>query len=39
MTEFTHLHLHSGYSLLDGACDVTKLVDRLSRRWDKSLSQ
>jgi DNA polymerase-3 subunit alpha len=24
--EFTHLHLHSDYSLLDGACDVEKLV-------------
>ena len=25
--QFVHLHLHSDYSLLDGACDVTKLVD------------
>jgi DNA polymerase-3 subunit alpha len=24
--EFTHLHLHTDYSLLDGACDVDKLV-------------
>jgi len=24
--EFTHLHLHTDYSLLDGACDVEKLV-------------
>ena len=24
--EFTHLHLHSDYSLLDGACDVEKLM-------------
>ena len=23
MSEFTHLHLHTEYSLLDGACDVT----------------
>jgi DNA polymerase-3 subunit alpha len=31
MTEnqFVHLHLHSDYSLLDGACDVEKLVDRV----------
>ncbi|MGH9534758.1 MAG: DNA polymerase III subunit alpha [Terriglobales bacterium] len=25
---FVHLHVHSDYSLLDGACDVTKLVAR-----------
>ncbi|HSP06658.1 MAG TPA: DNA polymerase III subunit alpha, partial [Acidobacteriota bacterium] len=29
MTEFTHLHLHSDYSLLDGACKVEKLIDRV----------
>jgi DNA polymerase III subunit alpha len=29
MTEFVHLHLHSDYSLLDGACDVEKLVQRV----------
>lgn len=28
--EFTHLHLHSDYSLLDGACDVDKLAAHLS---------
>ena len=27
--QFVHLHLHSDYSLLDGACDVDKLVDRV----------
>ena len=30
MAEFTHLHLHTEYSLLDGACDLTKLVDRVA---------
>jgi len=30
MGEFTHLHLHTEYSLLDGACDVTKLVERVA---------
>jgi DNA polymerase III subunit alpha len=30
MSEFTHLHLHTEYSLLDGACDVHKLVDRVA---------
>ncbi len=31
MAEFVHLHLHSDYSLLDGACDVEKLVDRVKQ--------
>ena len=31
MAEFVHLHLHSDYSLLDGACDVEKLVERVKR--------
>jgi DNA polymerase-3 subunit alpha len=26
--QFVHLHLHSDYSMLDGACDVEKLVER-----------
>ena len=30
MPEFTHLHLHTDYSLLDGACDVDKLVNRVA---------
>jgi DNA polymerase-3 subunit alpha len=30
MAEFTHLHLHTDYSLLDGACDVEKLVNRVA---------
>jgi DNA polymerase-3 subunit alpha len=38
MTEFTHLHLHTEYSLLDGACDVTKLVDRVSALGQKSVA-
>ncbi|MGA3196439.1 MAG: DNA polymerase III subunit alpha [Terriglobales bacterium] len=29
MPEFVHLHLHSDYSMLDGACDVEKLVHRV----------
>ena len=28
-SQFVHLHLHSDYSLLDGACDVEKLVERV----------
>src|SRR5262249_14940941 len=30
MPEFVHLHLHTDYSLLDGACDVDKLVSRVA---------
>src|ERR1700735_3278815 len=29
--EFTHLHLHTDYSLLDGACDVDKLAQHLKK--------
>jgi len=30
-SQFVHLHLHTDYSLLDGACDVEKLVERVER--------
>src|SRR5579863_906767 len=29
MAQFVHLHLHTDYSLLDGACDVEKLCERV----------
>src|SRR5579883_782303 len=29
MSQFVHLHLHTDYSMLDGACDVEKLVQRV----------
>src|SRR4051812_6219687 len=29
MSQFVHLHLHTDYSMLDGACDVEKLVERV----------
>jgi DNA polymerase-3 subunit alpha len=38
MAEFTHLHLHTEYSLLDGACDVSKLVDRVAALGQKSVA-
>jgi DNA polymerase-3 subunit alpha len=38
MSEFTHLHLHSEYSLLDGACDVNKLCDRVAKLGQKSVA-
>jgi DNA polymerase-3 subunit alpha len=38
MTEFTHLHLHTEYSLLDGACDVHKLVSRVAKLGQTSVA-
>ena len=29
---FVHLHLHTDYSLLDGACDIAELVNETARR-------
>src|ERR1700730_6561459 len=29
MSQFVHLHLHTDYSVLDGACDVEKLCQRV----------
>jgi len=31
MSNFVHLHLHSGFSLLDGACDHEKLVQTAAK--------
>src|SRR5882762_6052550 len=31
MSQFVHLHLHTDYSLLDGACDVEKLCQRVKQ--------
>ncbi|MHB1022994.1 MAG: DNA polymerase III subunit alpha [Acidobacteriaceae bacterium] len=36
MAEFTHLHLHTDYSLLDGACDVDKLAAHVSKLGQKA---
>jgi DNA polymerase-3 subunit alpha len=38
MAEFTHLHLHTEYSLLDGACDVKKLVDQVASLGQTSVA-
>ena len=38
MAEFTHLHLHTEYSLLDGACDVYKLADRVAALGQTSVA-
>mgnify|MGYP003393921566 CR=1 FL=1 len=31
MPEFVHLHLHTEYSLLDGACRIDELLDEAAR--------
>jgi DNA polymerase-3 subunit alpha len=36
--EFTHLHLHTDYSLLDGACDVEKLMAHVKGLGQKSVA-
>ncbi len=38
MTEFTHLHLHTDYSLLDGACDVDKLLKHVQGMGQKAVA-
>jgi DNA polymerase-3 subunit alpha len=36
--EFTHLHLHTDYSLLDGACDIDKMMTHLGAIGQKSVA-
>lgn len=31
MTDFVHLHLHTEYSLLDGACKIGNLIDHCKK--------
>jgi DNA polymerase-3 subunit alpha len=38
MTEFTHLHLHTEYSLLDGANELKKLMKRVAAMGQKSVA-
>ncbi len=38
MTEFTHLHLHTEYSLLDGACRIGEVVSLAKNSGQKSLA-
>src|ERR1700741_1981884 len=38
MAEFTHLHMHTDYSLLDGACDVEKLVAHVDSIGQKAVA-
>lgn len=36
--DFTHLHVHTEYSLLDGCCRIEKLIDRAAELNQKSLA-
>ncbi len=36
--EFTHLHLHTEYSLLDGCCRIDKLFGKLKENGQKSVA-
>ena len=38
MPEFVHLHLHTDYSLLDGACGVDGLVKRVSELGQRAVA-
>ncbi|MDD3180331.1 MAG: DNA polymerase III subunit alpha [Opitutaceae bacterium] len=37
-TNFVHLHVHSDYSLLDGACRIDRLIDRVAASGMKSIA-
>ena len=38
MTDFVHLHLHSEYSLLDGACRISQIPDAVKRVGQKAVA-
>jgi DNA polymerase-3 subunit alpha len=38
MAEFVHLHLHTEYSLLDGACRLDELLDQAVRLGMRSIA-
>jgi DNA polymerase III subunit alpha len=38
MTGFTHLHLHTHYSILDGACKVKELLEKAKKYQMKALA-
>ena len=37
MAEFVHLHLHTEYSLLDGACRIDEMLDEIKKADDAAL--
>ena len=36
--QFTHLHLHTEYSLLDGACRINRLMERVKELGQTSVA-
>ena len=38
MSNFTHLHVHSEYSLLDGACRIKELVSTVKKMGQNSVA-
>ncbi|RLD58223.1 MAG: hypothetical protein DRJ05_08375, partial [Bacteroidetes bacterium] len=38
MTEFTHLHVHTQYSILDGAANISKLIKKTKELGMKALA-
>ena len=38
MKDFVHLHLHTEYSLLDGACRIERLVERVKALGQSSVA-
>ncbi len=38
MADFVHLHLHTEYSLLDGACRIDSLFDRVKEHGQKAVA-
>ena len=38
MTDFVHLHVHTEYSLLDGACRVKELVKAAKEKGQTALA-
>ncbi len=36
--DFTHLHVHTEYSLLDGCCRIEKLIDKAAELGQKSIA-
>ena len=38
MGNFVHLHVHSEYSLLDGACRIEQLVDKVKRMGEDAIA-
>lgn len=38
MKNFTHLHVHTEYSLLDGCCRIKNLVETVAKRGEKAVA-